>query len=145
MSDFQQRPFNGWIANVRFVNSDRSDIVVVEEPPVKGEMSSWQKLLDKVRNGEVNITGLRMQRHGLTFNALPVKLCSGYFQAYEARKKFFRSMGPGGEPGQVFQGVGSIVGDKVYIVWVNINPKSPPYIYTDIRDLKESQIHTTMS
>lgn len=145
MNDFQQRPFSGWIANVRFADSERNDLVIVEEPPVKGEMSSWQKLLDKVRNGEVSLTGLRMQRHGLTFNALPVKSCDGYFQAYEARKKFFRSMGPGGEPGHVFQGIGSIVGDKVYVVWVNIDPKSPPYIYTDIRDLKESQIHTTKS
>ena len=145
MSDFQNhKPFNGWIANIRFINSERSDVVIVEEPPLKGEPSSWQKLLNRVRNGEVNITGLRMQRHGLTFNALPAKSCSGYFQAYEARKKFFRSMGPGGQLEKVFQGVGSIVDDKVYIVWVNIDPKSQPYIYTDIRDLKELQIHTTM-
>jgi len=143
MIDFNQT-HNGWIANIVLTKTGE-DGIVFETPPIEGEKSSWQKLLDGVRSGEVTITGLRMQRHRLTFHSLPVKQCEGYFMAYEVRKKFFRSMGEQGEPEQLFQGVGSIVGDQVYIVWVNINPQSPPYIYTDVRSLEESKIHTTMS
>lgn len=138
-----EQPFKGWMANVKY--SSGEDKVIFETPPLEGEKTAWQKLLDRVRSGEVKITGLRIQVHGLTFHALPVKQCDGFFMAYEVRKKFFASMGERGEPEKRFQGVGSVVDDKVFIVWVNIDPQSLPFIYTDVRGLKESIIHTTLS
>lgn len=138
MNDFSVA-HNGWVANAL------PDQTFLEKPPREGKKSSWQQLLDLVRTGEVVLTGLRMQRHGLTFHTLPVKQCDGYFQAYEVRKKFYGSMGKHGQPEQVFQGVGSVVGDQVFITWVNISPRSYPFIYQDVRSLKESILHTTMS
>lgn len=147
-------PHQGWVVTLN--NGE----MAFEQPTVPGERTSWQKLLQSCREttfmkpiyeivnkeqkqvGEeetqLAITSLRLQRGGLNIHTMSKKSCDGYYQAYEYRlKSLFRP-----ELGSVqSQGVGSIVGDKVYIFW--INPMGQ--IYQDIRSLEGSKIHSTLS
>lgn len=119
----------GWIASL----SDGR--TVLETEPVPGEMTSWQKLLDFVRNSNVSITALRLQRGPLLFHTINNKKADGYFQAYEVQKILFS----GKE--RLLQGIGAIIDEQVYITWVDLQE---PYIFQDIRPLSSCDIHTTM-
>jgi len=120
--------FEGWLANL----SDGT--TVHETPPVPGERTSWQKLLKHCKDNGVEITRLRLFRSGVWVIALPEKGCEGYFQAYEASRSWFSN-----QLGNK-QGIGSVVGDKVYIVWVSTDGQ----VYQDVRTLESMRIHTTL-
>lgn len=140
----------GWIASLN--NGE----TVYETPPVKGEMTSWQKLLERLRTEKfpdknekvvsLKMTGLRLQRGNLTITAMPQKMCDGYMTAYEVRKKFFASMGNRSEGESISQAVGSIVGDTVFLTWLEINNSDGNVrIYQDERPLDSCKVHTTLS
>jgi hypothetical protein len=123
--------FQGWIANL-------SDGTTAQEaPPRPGLPSAWQVLLSVLRdsNPRLSIVRLRLFRAGLQFVTLPEKQADGYFQAYESSKALFS-----GE-NNLRQGIGSVIGDKIYIVWIS-NEGS---VYQDIRPLLENKIHTTLA
>lgn len=133
--------FSGWIASL----SDGSTIF--EQPPQEGQRSAWQQLLKRLRETEgLEMTMLRLQHHGTTVVAMPKKMCDGYFQAREVQKKFFRSMGVNGEKERHLQGIGSVVGDQIYICWIDIENGN---VYQELRPVISpegwnSLIHTTL-
>lgn len=124
-----QQPFSGWIANLS------SGETAFEGTPMPGERTPWQQLLQHCRETGLRITGMFLARPGIRINALPQKQCSGYYQAYESQASFF------GKGASTRQGIGSVVGDKVYITWIDENNN----IFQDIRPLDVEKIHTTLS
>jgi len=121
-------PFRGWIATL----SDGS--TAFEKAPVSGEPSSWQKFLSFIKERDLKITMLRLQRGGKTIHALPPKACSGYYQAYEFRKLVFR------QTEETRQGIGSVINGQVFIVWLDDSGN----VWTDVRPLEGERIHTTL-
>jgi len=126
----QNIPFLGWMALLSNGEMFR------EEPPIPNEKSSWQKLIDRLYAEDLKMVGLCIRHLNVTINALPPKSCQGYYQAREARFSMF------GEPdvSSVKQGIGSVVGDKVYIAWVD----GAGSVWTEVRDLEGEKIHTTL-
>ena len=133
--------FNGWIAFM----SDGTTIL--ESAPVPGDPSPWQTLLERCRNEDISIKRLSLIIRGVQIMSLPRKQCMGFFQAKEVRKEFFGSMGSDGSSEELSQGIGCIVGEFVYIQWINLTPKEhvAAYITSDVRSLKSCKIHTTLS
>lgn len=121
----------GWIVSLS--NGE----TILETAPIPGEITPWQKVLEFLReNKDEKMTGLRLAANGLLFHALPDKHCEGYFQARESVQFYYQRIK------RLMQGIGSVVGDQVYITWVSIDGN--PYVYQEIRDLKSCQIHTTL-
>ncbi len=134
--------FNGWIAHLS--NGDTAH----EEAPVPGELTSWQKLLDRCRIMNIQIQRLSLVINDVQIMSMNRKQCDGFFQAKEVRKEFFGSMGERGKQEVRFQGIGSVKDDQVFITWFTVSPKVPhvlAYISTDIRPLESCIIHTTLS
>ena len=123
----------GWIANLN--NGE----TIVESRPIPGERTAWQKLLKHCKDDGLAITGMRLTVNGVTVEAMPHKMCDGYFQAYEAIRIMFR------DQQELRQGIGSIVGDKVYITWVDlgVSENGMSYVHQEVRPLEEVKIHTT--
>jgi hypothetical protein len=124
----------GWVANLS--NGE----TIIEGKPQPGERTPWQALLQHCRDNSLQITGLRLNVRDVTVNTMPIKMCDGYFQAYEAERILWRGVS------KVKQGVGSIIEDSVYITWVDIDSPngSMNYVHQDIRPLSEVKIHTTL-
>jgi len=123
----------GWIASL----SDGT--TKYEGESVPGERTPWQQLLQACRDNDVSITGLRLQRGGVTVMAMPHKMCDGYFQAREAVKIMYKNVNI------IKYGIGSIIGDQIYVVWLELkSADGAPYIYSDIRPLAENRVHTTL-
>lgn len=120
--------FNGWIASLS--NGETA----YEQPPVPGEKSSWQKLLDKLGAESLKITQLRLVSHGVTIICDHHRKIDGYCMAYEVFKVMFR-----GTKSRM-QGVGSIASDVVYMTWIDDNGD----VRQDIRPLSEMRVHTTL-
>lgn len=120
--------FQGWTATLS--NGEN----VWETAPVPGELRPWQKLLNRLTKENLKITSLRVQRGKVTLHALPHKQCDGYYQAYDQYKSFY------GKDEWFKQGCGSVVGDKVYIQWVDDDGN----VWADIRLLEKEKIHTTL-
>ncbi len=134
------KPFQGWIATL-----DNGE-TVMEMPPVPGQPMAWRKLLNRCKSTGIRINSLRLQLHNVTYMAMPPKMTSGYFQAYEVRKKFFASMGKNPEPEELFRGIGSVVYDQVYITWVKAADNNGMiYTYQEVRSLESCRIHTTLA
>lgn len=123
-----------WIANLS------NGTVVTEEDPVVGEMTSWQKLLAKCKEEGLRITGLRLGVGPALVNALGYKQCDGYFQAYEAIRYLFNS-----DVQRLKQGIGSVVGEDVYITWMEEGNNGLTYIWQEVRPLSLCKIHTTLA
>ena len=120
--------FQGWTATLS--NGENA----WEQPPVPEERTSWQKLLDRLNEENLKITSLRVQRGGVTLHALPSKQCDGYFQAYESHTSMFNGIEI------IQQGCGSIIGDKVFITWIDANNN----VHMEERTLPESKFATTL-
>jgi hypothetical protein len=137
----------GWIASL----SDGS--TVIETPPVEGEPSAWQKLLERCRTEWVHvvddegrtvvlplrITMLRLQYGRITIMALPNDKCDGYFQAREVHRIMYR------DAYLKLHGIGSVVDDRVEITWLEITADGQFYIRNDVRPLDTCKVHTTMN
>src|SRR3990172_10021933 len=124
MSDFGD--LHGWVASLS--NGE----TVYEQSPIAEEPSSWQKLLQKLKSENLKITQMRLQHGKNTVIAFPK--ADGYMQAYEIRKALFS-----GKSAQ-YQGIGSVVGDLVFITWMNSTGES----WQDVRKLSEVDVHTTL-
>jgi hypothetical protein len=136
----------GWIASL----SDGS--TVLETPPVEGEHSAWQKLLERCRTEFIHVvdaegrsvvmplrvTMLRLQYGPVTIMALPNNRCDGYFQAREVHRIMYRDFYMN------LHGVGSVIDDQVYITWLEITPEGQFYIRNDVRPLETCKVHTTL-
>lgn len=118
----------GWIASL----SDGTQ--AIEGPPVPGERTPWQQLITYTKENDISITRLVLQRGDTTVIALPPKQCDGYFQASEVHKIMFRDLDI------TRQGIGSVVGDQVYITWID----GQNHVFQDVRPLKDSIPHTTL-
>ena len=120
----------GWIVNLS--NGE----TIAESAPVPGEPSSWQRLLKRCRDEKISITRLMLWRNDVRYIALPVKGCEGYVHAYESTRSWFSN-----QTG-LKQGIGSIVGDKVFMTWVTIDAQET-LVYQDVRPLSAMLIHST--
>lgn len=127
---FPQIPFVGWIAVLS--NGE----TMKEEPPIPGEKTSWQKLIDRLYAENLKMIGLRLQNLNMTITTLPPSMCDGYYQAREARVAFYA----GQDASSNRRGIGSVVGDRVYIVWIDGNGN----VWSDVRLLSDERIHTTL-
>lgn len=121
-------PFNGWIASLS--NGETA----FEQPPVYGEKSSWQKLLDRLTTESLRITQLRLQRNGFTIVCDSHKKIHGYCMAYEVSKMVFRNTE------SRMQGVGSVFNELVFMTWIDDNGN----VRQDIRPLGEMRVHSTL-
>lgn len=100
-------------------------------PSAPGELSSWQMLLERCRLENLRITHLSLVKAGVTVYALP--RCEGYFQGREARTSNHDHRT------RVVQGIGSILGDTVFINWVD----ERGVVSQEVRSLRDVWVHTT--
>jgi hypothetical protein len=124
-----------WIANLS--NGE----TIIESEPKPGEATPWQKLLQKCRDEQIKVVGLQLVVGTVGIEAMPKKMCDGYFHAYEAERIMWRGTTKNK------QGIGSVIGDKVYITWVHlgtVKKNGMNYVYQEIRPLSEVKIHTTV-
>jgi len=121
--------FTGWSASL----SDGR--TAFETSPLPGQPSSWQQLLATCKQEHLEITRLRLFRGKVRVMSMPPKMCQGFFQAYEYAKTIFTSNT------SAKQGIGSIVGNQVYITWVDDDGN----VWQDVRPLSECRIHTTLA
>jgi len=134
--------FQGWIA---YLSNGET---IPETPPVPGEITAWQKLLKRLKEDEdLEMKRLSLVMRGIQLMSMPYKQCDGFFHGYEVKKNFFESMGETQMEEIRFQGIGSIIGDQVFIQWVNISPAKHviAYITSDVRDLESCKVHTTLA
>lgn len=125
-----KKAFQGWIASLN------TGETIFETTPEPGELTPWQALLERSRGGNCFITQLQLQRGGSTVVAMTRRnpLVRGYFQAREARmSNLSRKI-------TEVQGIGTIVGDFVYITWVN----NQGQMWQDVRELGHVWMHTDM-
>lgn len=124
----------GWVANL----SDGSN--AHETEPVAGEKSPWQQLLQRCREDEeLRMTGLGLHYGPISIMAMPKQMCDGYFQAREVHEIVYR------QAVLHRHGVGSVVGDMVYINWIEFAETGQVKIYSEVRPLETCRIHTTMN
>jgi hypothetical protein len=106
-----------------------------ESPTGEDEKSSWQQLLQHIKSSGISITGMSVVRGNIEVHAMPHKMCDGYLQAYEARVRWMRT-----ETHRT-QGVGSVVGDQVFITWVDLDGLK---VMQEVRPLDSCKVHTTL-
>jgi hypothetical protein len=112
----------------------------MEGPGEVGAKTPWRQLKEWCKQNSVNVTGMFLVRNNIRVTSLPAKQCDGYFQAYEVHESVnshaqFR-----------LQGIGSVVGDKIFITWIVIsdNPTNAD-VFQEVRKLDaDSVIHTTL-
>jgi hypothetical protein len=124
-----KREFSGWIANLP------SGETIPEGSSEPGKPTPWRQLLNKLKEEATRLSGLRLQKNGITIHAVPPKQCDGYYHAYEIHRIMYR------DSYRNFQGIGSIVDDHVFIAWVE---EGTGNVYLDVRTLEDSKIHTTL-
>lgn len=124
----RQRPHQGWIASL----SNGETVFEKENPP--GEPTAWRALLLRLeKTPGLKITQLRLQRAGK--EAVSESHAEGYFQAYESRMNLH------GKKQGTSQGIGFVKGEKVYIMWMNMQGQVRP----QVRDLGDVLVHTTIA
>lgn len=130
---FMDKVFGGWTAQLS------NGATVIETEPIPGERTPWQQLLQKCRDEGIKITGLRLQFGPATIMAISQKECDGYYQARETHRINLLT-----SQSEIHrQGIGSVVGDKVYITWVEFRD-GQMIVRSDVRPLEGSRIHTTL-
>jgi hypothetical protein len=134
----------GWVANL----SDGT--TVYESPPVEGERTPWQQLLQRCREEwhaakkggketavPLRITGLSLQYGNVIVGAMPQKMCDGYFQAREIHSTIIT--------GRIAHrhGIGSIVNEEVFITWVEFH-NGQLFIKSEVRTLDACKVHSSI-
>jgi len=107
MATGQEGPVHrGWIASLS------TGETVLETPDVPGEKSAWQKLCAWCYENKVHLTQLRLQLGTVNLIGLSQKQAQGYCQLWSVQRNLIT--------GQqlLSRGLGSVVGDQVYIIWV---------------------------
>jgi hypothetical protein len=125
----EKEKFQGW--TVTLSNGEN----IWETEPIPNEFTPWRKLLNYLEKENLKITSLRLQRNGITLHALAQKQCDGYYQAMEKHISAITH-----EVKMVKQGIGSVVGDKIFITWIDTNNN----VWMDIRPFEKDKIHTTL-
>lgn len=114
----------------------------------KGELSSWQQLLQRCELGNERIVELYLRRGGIIVRALPHRRkkddlaqhgAQGFFQAYEMHSAI------NGKGSLLMQGIGAIFGDMIIITWMDaygntaqdVRPLSKMWVHTNMRNLNE--------
>lgn len=125
----------GWSANL----SDGT--VVNESDKHAGQKSPWQTLLGYCRKNNIKITGLRLAIRDFSVTALPQKLCDGYIQLRKYAEYVYQ------KKKMNWQGIGSVIEDKVYITWIDIDAAQHGryQTYQEVIPLSEVKVHTTLS
>jgi hypothetical protein len=133
--------FRGWVASLStgetiFEASPRDlqsgKVLLLPDPGLKGELSDWQRLLERCRKENVRITQMRLQRGGAT--VIAQANADGYCQAYET------SMSHYGKGQRTVQGIGTVVYDYVFMTWMDDGGN----VWHDVRPMKGMHVHTTM-
>ncbi|RLG36307.1 MAG: hypothetical protein DRN91_08285 [Candidatus Alkanophagales archaeon] len=96
--------FEGWIASL-------SNGETVFEEWIPGQPSPWLRLLQRLEEEGLAVTQLRLQVRGRTYCCIPH--ADAYFQAHRTSMSLY------GKQRGFLRGIGSVVGDTVYILWVN--------------------------
>lgn len=117
--------FRGWIASLS--NGE----TVFEGQEVTGEQSPWQKLRTRCQAEGLYVTQIRLQLDGLTFVGIPNS--DGYCQCWEQSRSMFNPK----QPPKLMRGIGSLVGDVLYLTWVDNDGN----IRQEIRDYKSMDVH----
>lgn len=125
---------------MRWVAELNNKATVMELPPVPGEKTSWQHLLDILEETGVEIMTLRLE--GDDFKITSIPMCDGYFQAGETFRSFLENKE------RHWRGIGSVIRDKVYITWVELDEpgftEEKVRIHQEVRELETCRIHTTL-
>lgn len=131
----------GWTASLS--NGE----TLTEEKVIAGERSPWQKLLAYMRHNDLKMTGLRLIVGNVSIEAMPHKMCDGYLYAREAKKRFYGNAdGYKETETSESHGIGSVIGDQVFITWVDLQPKRHIYtVHQEVRPLSTMKMHTTIS
>jgi hypothetical protein len=122
----------GWIASLS--NGE----TVYETNPEEGKPTPWQALLQKCEDEDIKITMIRLQYGPFMIQAMPEPMCDGYFQAREVQQIVYRNTM------RYLQGIGSVVGDQVFITWAEFTNDRQIYVSSDVRPLESCKIHTTV-
>lgn len=123
-----ENPFSGWIASLS--NGE----TVFESKEVAGEPSPWQRLKQRCEEENLNLTQIRLQLSGLTFIGIPD--ADGYCQCWRQHKSVFNP----NKPPVMMRGIGSVIGDKIYLTWVD----GYGNIRQEIEDYESMKIHCIM-
>ena len=113
---------------------------VREHMTPKGEPTAWQSLLSFCRESGVQVTGVQIVEDGLYLTPVGKKICDGFFNAYEVHRRVQTVEGrqvPAGD--RFYQGVGSVIGDRIFIQWLWLNPPddSEKHVTQEVRVLDE--------
>lgn len=118
--------FKGWIASL-------SNGETVHETEWKeGEPSPWRLLLNRLKEENLTITQLRLQKGNTTVVA--ISKADGYAQAFEVHKAVITGKT------RTLQGIGSVIGDKVFMTWLNDYNE----VWQDVRPLDKMILHSTL-
>lgn len=123
-----------WVASLS------SGETVREHMTPKGEPTAWQRLLSFCKETGVKITGVQIVEDGLYLTPVNKKSCDGFFNAYELQRRILPgASGPVPSGDRLYQGVGSVVGDRVFIQWLWLNPpdSSETHVHQEVRDLDD--------
>lgn len=116
----------GWVASLS--NGE----TVFETEPVDGEVSAWKKLQGRLKEEELKITQMRLQKGGVTVVGLPG--AEGYVQAYNLQKSLYS-----GKEVTV-QGIGSIISSLVFMNWMNDTGQ----IWQAVYPLEDLKVHSSL-
>jgi hypothetical protein len=117
-----------WIAELS--NGER---VVEPEVEIQDELSPWHLLIERCRRENLRILQLHLSRAGVNLSAIP--LAAGYAALYELR------MGQRNRKPALAQGIASIVGDWVFINWIEETGR----VSQEVRPFGAAAVHTTLA
>jgi len=120
--------FRGWIASLS--NGETA----FEGMEIAGELSPWQTLVKKCKDEGLYVTQIRLQLDGLTFIGIPN--ADGYCQCWEQHRSVFNP----NKPPILMRGIGSVLGDSIYLTWIDNSGN----IRQEIRDYKSMDVHCIM-
>lgn len=96
-----------------------------------GELSSWQRLVERTHKFNERIVALSMRRGGVVLNTL--SNAESYYQAREI------AISANGKGKRMKQGIGAVIGDYIFINWVDDYGN----VEAEYRPLIKEYIHTT--
>jgi len=106
---------------------------VHEENPIPGEPTSWQKLISRLDEEHLTMTGLELNHNGRS--VLCPSNAEGYFQAREKVEDALHHINL-----RNYRGVGIVEGDTVRITWID----DAAQFTEEVRPLASMKMHTTL-
>lgn len=123
------RAFQGWIAEL----ADGTQVYEAQVEPGRGELTTWQTLVQRVVSGQATIQRLALVRAGTTVFAMPG--APAYFQAREKLSSVNTKLT------LQYQGIGTVDTGLglVFITWIDVKG----IVVQDVRPLRDVYLHTT--